>query len=150
MAHLIKRFNVTPLTLYRMQSSSNTPLREMVRQLIQNRSSYDFKLAPDGLIYPVKSDFFEGPNGMSLRPKGKTLIELMKSFKGNCVYEIPEGTEIPKELVLILEHSDHYSLQTSIPVTEEVLNERLHNFLSKQKMMTRLECLKIFENDSKF
>ena len=41
------------------------------------------------------------------------MYELVTMKKGNTVIEFPQGAEIPDGLVLLHEHSDHYSLQPS-------------------------------------
>jgi hypothetical protein len=68
----------------------------------------------DGLIHPKLGDFFESPNGMSVRPRGPNMWEILDKFRGPCnVWIIPQGTPLPKELVLIHEHNDHFSVQTA-------------------------------------
>ncbi len=80
---------------------------------------------------------------MSLRPLGQTLSKLAKSYNFDCVYEISEGTQIPDDLILVHEYSDHYSLQTSIISSPEDLNKKLTMFLQKQKSLKKDDFLKL-------
>jgi hypothetical protein len=130
---LIGRFTeAVPTTLFRMQSGKRAALRPHHLQVAKGSPSFDLHLH-DGKVLPMDpaDDVFRGPNGMSLRPKGQMFAVLLDRFKGNHVYEIPGGTELPKSLVLLHEHTDHYSLQTTAPVTLEELNSVLTRFLSK-------------------
>jgi hypothetical protein len=76
------------------------------------RSSFDFILGTNKLYNPVEGDTFIRPNGLSLRPLGGSLAELIETFNSKYFYEIPKDVVIPDNFVLIHEHSDHYSLQT--------------------------------------
>lgn len=54
-----------------------------------------------------------------MRPNSPYLQALARRpFGGNIVvYSIPEGTSVPKDLILVHERSDHYSLQPAEPMT---------------------------------
>ena len=55
---------------------------------------------------------------MSLRPSGETMHSILKDFKGTpWVHHLPLGLELPEGLVVLHEHTDHYSLQTTEPIT---------------------------------
>ena len=112
---LLGRFNKTPLGLYRIQNGDKVSLREHSEQVKLKRTSFDLKLGADGLVHPATGENFIGPNGASLRPGGFVFGEIVANFRGPRmrIIEIPSGVELPKELVLLHEHSDHYSLQTS-------------------------------------
>ncbi len=45
--------------------------------------------------------------------------EVVRNFRGTniTVYVLPEGTPLPPSLTLLHEHSDHYSLQCTEPVS---------------------------------
>lgn len=130
-----------PITLFRLQSRPEVKLREFIRQQQKNLPSFDFRLMTDGLVHPMTTDEFIQPNGMSLRPVGNSLEMTLKSFRGKFVYMIKEGTEIPENLILLHEHTDHYSMQTSIPCTENDLNKRLTKFLQeKSTLLTKEQC----------
>lgn len=150
MSSLIKgKFKKFPITLYRLQQSKEVKLRDLTSQSSKGRRSYDFVINDDGLIYPSTTENFIGPNGMSLRPIGKSLANISKSLKYSYVYEIPEGTEIPDDLILLHEYLDHYSLQTSVKCTPLDLNYRLNSFIMKQKSLTKEEYTKILINFKK-
>lgn len=72
-----------------------------------------------------------------MQPLGKTQTRLVKRFRGSdvVVYAVPEGmfsfcktsnrvelialqgTPLPDDLILVHEHSDHYSLQPSVEMS---------------------------------
>jgi hypothetical protein len=55
---------------------------------------------------------------MSLRPSTEKMHAILKEFRAPPrVYHLPNGLELPKHFVIFHEHSDHYSLQTTEPVT---------------------------------
>lgn len=112
---LLGRFNKTPIVLYRIQGGEKVSLREHSEQVKLKRTSFDLKLGADGLVHPATGENFIGPNGASLRPGGFVFGEIVANFRGPRmrIIEIPAGVDLPKELVLLHEHSDHYSLQTS-------------------------------------
>lgn len=112
---LLGRYNKTPMVLYRVQNGEKVILREHSEQMKLKRTSFDLKLGADGLVHPATGPNFIGPNGASLRPAGFVFGEIVANFRGPrmCIIEIPSGIVLPKELVLLHEHSDHYSLQTS-------------------------------------
>lgn len=125
-----------------MQSGMSVRLREYTKQMKMGRASFDFKLHEDGKIHPATGDSFIGPNGMSLRPPGLVFQEVLGGFKADVkIFKIPKGTSLPKTLVLLHEHSDHYSLQTTEVVTETELNKRLSEFLRGMPMLTKKEYL---------
>ena len=112
---LLGRYNKTPMVLYRVQNGEKVILREHSEQMKLKRTSFDLKLGADGLVHPALGPNFIGPNGASLRPAGFVFGEIVANFRGPRmrIIEIPSGVDLPKELMLLHEHSDHYSLQTS-------------------------------------
>ena len=58
--------------------------------------------------------------------------DILSTYTGNNVLVtiIPEAEVIPADLVLLHEHGDHYSLQTSATCTPDELNFRLSTFLA--------------------
>lgn len=142
---LLGRYKTFPISLYRLQQKKDVKLRDFHSQQIIGRNSYDFILKKDGLIHPNDTEFFLYPNGMSLRPIGLALKNIVKSYKFNYVYEIPKDTPVPENLVLLHEHTDHYSLQTCSKCTPEELNEALTKFLYTQKLLNKTEFLKFLE-----
>ncbi|KAL9652489.1 hypothetical protein ABK040_000061 [Willaertia magna] len=124
------RYNHFPLNLFRIDTFKKVKLREYYRQMDAGKRAFDFVLQEDGKIHPMEGEIFTTPNGMSLRPGGHSLGHILAHYKKKVgLVLIPEGTIVPKDLVLIHEHSDHYSLQTTNICTEEELNERINYFL---------------------
>lgn len=84
-------------------------------------------------------------NGASVRPKGPSMAEVVREFKGKntTIYRLPkgecllyepyrlilikvtQGTELPEDLVVLHEHADHHSIQCTRPMKLEELNEAL-------------------------
>ncbi|KAI8817765.1 uncharacterized protein EV422DRAFT_539870 [Fimicolochytrium jonesii] len=66
----------------------------------------------------VHSDI-AGPNGASVRPNGAFLQEVVRGFRGKntTIWRIPAGTDLPPDLVLLHEHTDHHSIQCMRPMT---------------------------------
>ena len=124
------RYTKLPIELFRVQRGVKVALREYERQIAKKSRSFDFKLQPDGLIHPETGDQFRTPNGMSLRPGGPVFGEILSMFaKTYKVIRLPPGLELPDKLVLIHEHSDHYSVQTTEPCSEQELNNRMTEWL---------------------
>ena len=137
-----------PLDLFRF--AGRVQLRERGAQAALKRTSFDYTLGADGLVHPATTAHFIGPNGCSLRPAGPTLYELVAHRRGDArVVLIPGGTPMPPGLVLLHEHSDHYSLQTSAPCKPAELNARLNAFFkSLPTVLTRDEYLQRYPIES--
>jgi hypothetical protein len=145
MTSRLTRFRVVPVDLYRLQTGWNVKLREFHAQKAKQKASFDYKQNAEGKIEPTVGDFFKGPNGMSLRPAGPNLTNIATSYNAKNVYRIPEGVEIPENMVLIHEHTDHYSLQTTVVCTEKELNARMTKFLKQHaEEMTMEQFLEKF------
>ncbi len=139
---LIGKYKVFPITLYRLQQKKVVKLREMSSQLELGKSHFDFTLK-DGMVHPNNTDKFIGPNGMSLLPLGQSLSKVAKTYNFSYIYEISAGAEIPDDLILLHEHTDHYSLQTSIICSPNDFDKRLTLFLQKQKSLSKDDFLKL-------
>ncbi|KAG6850367.1 hypothetical protein H0H93_014321 [Arthromyces matolae] len=130
---LIGRYtDKVPVDLARVQSGWSVKLRDYETQREQKRFSYDLKLK-DGLVMPAEGPNFIGPNGCSLRePLSPTFQEVVRNFRGSniVISVIPEGTPLPSTLQILHEHSDHYSLQCTKPMTLNELNEECTKFVS--------------------
>ena len=134
---LIGKFSKCPLPLYRIQAGKGVKLRDYDKQMALNRRSFDYTLR-DGLIQPMTaSEFFEGPNGMSLRPGGPVLGEVIANFRGNVIYCIPEGFEFPDDVILFHEHTDHYSLQTKVPIKPSALEQKFTRIMEQCELLTK-------------
>ncbi|GAA5858300.1 hypothetical protein JCM8547_004639 [Rhodosporidiobolus lusitaniae] len=120
-------------------------LRDHDTQVSKGRHSYDLHLEKaDGFVYPLRDPSkFATPNGASLRPDGPMFQEIVRNFDvpNAVVWELDEGLPLPSELILYHEHSDHYSIQTRVPMPLPELNERITRFLVDNcHMYTREEC----------
>lgn len=112
-------------------------------ELDKGNSSYDYVQSPDGLIYPSKEDFYKAPNGLSLFPYCVFIIDILENRPKNTVVTIlPKGLKIPDSLVLIHEFGDHFSLQTTSPITPAALNTTMSNFLSPLEVISKAEYFK--------
>ncbi|KAG6860972.1 hypothetical protein C0995_005208 [Termitomyces sp. Mi166 len=150
---LIGRYtDKVPVDLARVQSSRNVKLRDYETQRELKRFSYDLKLQ-NGKVLPADGPNFIGPNGCSLRPPlSPTFQEVVRNFRGaniivsvipegalatNCISLFSEltpflgqGTPLPSTLQILHEHSDHYSMQCTKPMTLNELNDELTKFMT--------------------
>jgi len=62
------------------------------------------------------------------------MTELVR--KGIFVIEIPEGVPLPDGLVLLHEHSDHYSLQPSRPMKPDDFIALVKTFVKPFRVLT--------------
>lgn len=145
----MQRFTRVPLDLYRIQNAVTVKLHNKVLQDRLGRTAYDFIPQEGGLILPVKGDTFERPNGMSLRPLSAFLHEMVAKYRGNVLYVLPKGLEIPSHLVLYLEHTTHYSLQTAVPIRPADLDKALTEFFSSLERIDKQEFFRRFPDVSK-
>jgi hypothetical protein len=121
-----------PITLFRICGKSRSVvLREYATQIAKGSRLFDVTLAEDGLIHPAPlDDVFIGPNGASLRPAGINLWDIVSGRRGIVnMLEIPCGTKLPKGLVLLHEHGDHYSLQCTDPIKRKALEALMNEFV---------------------
>ncbi|KDR80316.1 hypothetical protein GALMADRAFT_242683 [Galerina marginata CBS 339.88] len=130
---LIARYtDKVPVDLARVQSGRNVKLRDYETQVKLKRFSYDLKLV-DGKVLPAEGPNFIGPNGCSLRePLSPTFQEVVRNFRGTniIISVIPEGTPLPPTLAILHEHSDHFSMQCTQPMTMDELNNELTEFIT--------------------
>ena len=134
---MIAKYQTVPVTLFRLSKTKKVILREFEDQKKLGNASFDYVARDDGLILPT-GDLFEKPNGMSLRPIGTNMWDILANFRGRFdIVVVPADTPIPPELVLWHEHGDHYSMQTSEPVTPAKLNGRLTKFLDGMERISK-------------
>lgn len=129
---LLGRFiGSTPLTLFRIQSAAKVSLRAEAVQRAAGRTSFDITCSADGFVHARDEITFLGPpNGIGMRPEGRMLAVIAATFRKRArVYEVPAGTRIPPELVLLHEHSDHYAMQPATRMTLARCNAALTAFL---------------------
>lgn len=137
-----------PVTLYRIQNGFAVKLRDYESQLLRNRTSFDLKLH-NGLVLPVKPGSpFTTPNGMSWRPAGPKMLSILSGFVGNpTIFRMHEGLLLPDGLIAYNEHTDHWSLQTTKPITLEELNKKLTDLLSSLPHQSREQFLAQYEDE---
>ncbi|EGD95576.1 hypothetical protein TESG_03051 [Trichophyton tonsurans CBS 112818] len=133
----IQSFTKVPKELFRLNTSPAIRLRAQPGPVRPQRS-FDL-LTEAGKVQPkaLNPATYEWPNGASMRPNSEVQQKLVRTFSGNVyVYTVPEGTELPNDLILVHEFADHYSLQAKEEMTVEELNAKITNFLT-----TKGECL---------
>ncbi len=140
--HRLTKFQVAPITLFLISTTKKVALRDYNVQKGLGRTSFDYIPESNGLIIPA-NEYYEKPNGMSLRPEGVNMWDILSRFNNRAEIQIiPKNALIPPELVLCLEHGDHYSLQTSEPVNPKELNARLNAFLADKERISKEEYFK--------
>jgi hypothetical protein len=130
---IIGRYSVLPIKLFRITTKNKSiRLREQGKQLARGSRAFDYTISPDGKIHPAPLDgTFCGPNGASFRPATINMWDILSKTKGNTyVLELPEGTKLPDELVMLHERDDHYSLQCTVAMTPDQLSKRMNAFIS--------------------
>ena len=149
----MKAYTRFPLTIFRIQPKLPVSLRDYTKQKLLGRSSFDLKVHPDGLVKPLPPDttIFTTPNGMSLRPAGENMLQILAAFKGEPrIYRMTVGTAVPDGFVLYHEHNDHYSLQTAGDVELGDLNRKLTAFLESLPSQTKSQFLEELEDEDDF
>ena len=145
---IIARFSKVPLRLFRLSNSAKRiVIREKVAQEKKGVYMYDYVASPNGNIEPAPPcNTFIGPNGLSMRPSGRLMYELVAFKKGSTtrVIEIPEGAEVPQGLVLLHEHTDHYSLQPSRLMTPAEFIALVGMFVKPFRLLTQDEYVKAY------
>lgn len=145
---IVKRIKTLPYTLYRIQSKLPVNLRDYAEQQARGRESFHLKTDDQGLVHPAKGDTFIGPNGLSLRPPSDSMYEIAKKWRGSpTVYRLSATLELPDHLVILQEHSDHYSLQTTEPVPLYEFNHRLTEFLESLPSQTLEQFIEQLEDE---
>ncbi|KAH6684079.1 hypothetical protein B0J14DRAFT_572017 [Halenospora varia] len=68
-----------------------------------------------------------------MRSNGRYQQGLVRRLDGRdwIVYSIPRDTPLPEELILVHEHTDHYSMQPVIEMSLDDLNQRITKFLQR-------------------
>lgn len=157
----MQRFSTVPLQLFRIQARRQVLLRSTA-VLEKFGRLYDFQVESDGKIHPMQGDSFIRPNGMACHPLSSTLDELVADFKGDRIFILPEGLQLPPNLVLIHEHSDHYSVQvqwlkyvikanksspqTTTPILPNDFNKALTSLLANLEMINKEEFRRRFQH----
>ncbi|KAE9389023.1 hypothetical protein BT96DRAFT_926766 [Gymnopus androsaceus JB14] len=119
-----------PFELARVQSGVNVNLRDYAKQKELGRISYDLKTV-DGMVHPA-----EGPNFIENRflPTFQEVVRQFPRFKYSnllCSYTELLGVKLPETLVILHEHSDHFSIQCTKPMSLDALNHELTEFINE-------------------
>lgn len=145
---LMSRFTTLPITLYRIQPRLPVSLRDKATQTAKNRLSFDLILH-DSKVHPMPAEsHFHTPNGMSLRPMGDKMIEILRNFRGDDlrVYRLQEGTKLPEDLCVFHEHGDHYSMQVARPMPLPEFNEKLTELLKASPSASKQEMIDAYDD----
>lgn len=104
-------------------------------------SAYDI-VVTNGFVKPLSSDDFAGPNGATLRPNTyeEYYIICGRSAK-SYLCEIPKGTKVPDQCILVHEFGDHFSLQPKIEIPIADFDQIVTKFLLPCKVYKRDEWL---------
>ncbi|KAJ6260500.1 hypothetical protein Dda_4726 [Drechslerella dactyloides] len=144
---LLGRFRSLPIELFRVNNGLDVRLRDRAAQLKFGRRSFDLIVRDDGLVHPMLGDTFEGPNGASMRPNSPYLSEIVANFaeEDAVIYRVAQGTPLPDELVVLHEHTEHYSVQCSRPMPLPDLNRRVTEFFKEKG-----EMMGVFEFEERY
>lgn len=139
------RHEVIPRDLYRFTTSNKKiKLRDSQTQATQGLlTGYDIKVHEDYLVYPAPLDnIFIGPNGASLRSVGVNMYDLITERDSDCnILELQKGLVIPEGLVLLHESFDHFSLQCSMPMRLDELENRINTFFQSCTLLSADEFM---------
>ncbi|KAI1275389.1 hypothetical protein F5Y07DRAFT_175237 [Xylaria sp. FL0933] len=142
---LISVFRSFPKELFRVNNGRHIKLR------VQQPGRHVFDIVTrNGRVEPKALDpeTYMAPNGASMRPNSPYQQSLVLSrFRGPdvIVYAIAKGTQLPDDLLLVHERSDHYSLQPGASMSIEDLNGKITDFMWKvARVYTREKWLEAF------
>lgn len=150
---LVAKYDVLERDLFRINNGVKVKLRPRAEQEAKGRKAFDLVVDETGHIKPSPATgLFEGPNGMSMRPNSSALQELVRHVTGKnlLVYRIKAGTDLKAlDLVCLWEHSEHHSVQTTVPITLDKLNKKLTDLLKTHgEKMTPDEFIERFPWES--
>ncbi|KAH8657491.1 hypothetical protein BGZ60DRAFT_567247 [Tricladium varicosporioides] len=138
----IASFKAIPLEIFRVNKGPCILLREWAtfppqRSTIFDLYTYEGKVLPKALDKTT----YQLPNGASMRPNGRYQQGLVRRLDGKdwVVYSIPKDTPLPEELILVHEHTDHYSMQPAIKMSLHDLNQRITKFLQRSGTLYSVE-----------
>lgn len=82
-----------------------------------------------------------------MRPHGRMLEVIVGTFHSprTRLFEVPAGTPLPPELVLLHEHTDHYALQPAQQMSLETLNKVLTRFLAQEAVRKFKDLSEFYE-----
>ncbi|KAI3640151.1 hypothetical protein MIR68_001029 [Amoeboaphelidium protococcarum] len=92
-------------------------------------------------------DKFTIPNGMTLRPASDKMLEILKLWRGEPrIYVLKGGMTLPKGLCVYHEHTDHHSLQTTVPIEPEEFYKKLTMLLQDQHSVGKQQMIAMLED----
>ena len=77
-----------------------------------------------------------------------SFADIFANFRAKFAFVIEKGDPIPESLILLLEHSDHYSLQTSVKCTHDEFNKHLTDFVLSKKVISKDEFFSTYYNST--
>ncbi len=128
---LLGVYSSLPSDLFRIQSYEDVILRDFESQKAKNRTSFDVVLDSNGLVQPSTG--------------GLLLHQIIGNFGDRSVmFKLPKRLKLGiHKLRLLWEHTDHYSIQTTVPIELDALNQRLSQLcLEHGEKMTKNEFKK--------
>ncbi|KAI1078583.1 hypothetical protein F5B20DRAFT_547651 [Whalleya microplaca] len=143
---LIATFRRFPKELFRVNDGRQIKLRVWSPQ---RREVYDI-FAENGRVEPkaLNHATYVAPNGASMRPNSpyqQALVSWRFKSQNMVVFGVPEGTELPEDLLLVHERSDHYSLQPARSMTIDDLNGKISLFMAEHaRVFNRDQWMKAY------
>ncbi|KAK2749687.1 hypothetical protein FQN57_005910 [Myotisia sp. PD_48] len=142
----IASFSRVPREIFRTNNGPTVRLRAHIGP-VRPRGKFDLLTTQDGRVLPkaLTPAQYEWPNGASLRCNSRMQHWLVRSFKvpDACVYVLREGVDVPRDLILVHEFADHYSLQARKEMTVPELEEKIMAFLQgKGELLGKAEWMK--------
>ncbi|VUC22351.1 unnamed protein product [Clonostachys rosea] len=141
----IQTFTRFPKEIFRVNNGADV----IARVWEPGRRAYDI-VANCGLVIPKALDpmTYTPPNGVSMRPNSpyqQSLVSWRFTGRDLRVFAVPQGTELPKDLILVHERSDHYSLQPATTMKLAQFNQKVTNFLKlNSTVFTKEEWLQAY------
>lgn len=137
---ILGKYDVFPYTMFCLLRGKAIKFKARIKS--DTPGSYDV-VVTDGMVKPLQSTLFTGPNGGSLRPNTYEEYYLICSRAAKSyVCEIPKGTRVPEKCVLVHEFGDHFSLQPRVEMPVEVFDSIVTQFLLPCKVYKRDDWLK--------
>ncbi|MCJ1340505.1 hypothetical protein MMC09_005801 [Bachmanniomyces sp. S44760] len=128
-----------PKELFRVNNGRLIKLREWT---VNCEGSFDLRTEA-GKVKPkaLSPTSYSAPNGASMRPNSDFQQRLVSGFKGAkvVVYAVAAGTPLPDDLILVHEHTDHYSLQPAKEMSLPDLNGKITTFLETNSTILKKE-----------
>jgi hypothetical protein len=151
----MQKYTKFPKTLYRLQNSLRFKLKEHEYELIKGRNSYDHVANEQGLYIPRNFSVSQPKN---FEPNGVQLFSMSENFKNIIlstmkgalryyyVVEIPEGTALPDQTVLLQDPVEDFVfwLETEVPIEAKDFNSKIELMLLGNKIHRKKEFKPLF------